>query len=261
MDSITFVGTATTLLRIGSFTVLTDPNFLHRGQYAYLGWGLFSKRLVDPAMWPADLPALDAVVLSHLHGDHFDRVARRSLDKRVPLLTTPHAAERLGRHGFAADGLQTWQVRTLERDGEQLTVESLPAVHARGLLGRMLPPVMGSMLTHRAPGRPVRRLYLSGDTLTGEHLDAVAERFPEVDTAVLHLGGTRVLARTVTMDDRQGVDALRRVDPGRAVAVHHDDYGVFRSPVSAFVQRAARVGLGERVVVPARGERLPLFAS
>jgi hypothetical protein len=30
-------GTATTIVRLGSFTVLTDPNFLHRGQRAYLG--------------------------------------------------------------------------------------------------------------------------------------------------------------------------------------------------------------------------------
>ena len=29
MDSLTFIGTATTLIRLGSFTVLTDPSFLH----------------------------------------------------------------------------------------------------------------------------------------------------------------------------------------------------------------------------------------
>ena len=45
MDSLTFIGTATTVLRLGSFTLLTDPNFLHRGQRAYLGKGLWSKRL------------------------------------------------------------------------------------------------------------------------------------------------------------------------------------------------------------------------
>jgi hypothetical protein len=64
MDTITFIGTATTIVRVGSFTVLTDPNFLHRGQRAYLGKGLWSRRLTEPAMQPADLPALNAVVLS-----------------------------------------------------------------------------------------------------------------------------------------------------------------------------------------------------
>lgn len=39
VGTLTFIGTATTLLRVGSFTVLTDPNFLHKGQRAYLGKG------------------------------------------------------------------------------------------------------------------------------------------------------------------------------------------------------------------------------
>jgi L-ascorbate metabolism protein UlaG (beta-lactamase superfamily) len=82
-----FIGTATTIVRLGSFTVLTDPNFLHRGQRAYLGKGLWSPRLTEPAMQPADLPSLDAVVLSHSHGDHFDPIARRHLDHTVPVLT------------------------------------------------------------------------------------------------------------------------------------------------------------------------------
>lgn len=30
--SLTFVGTASALLRLGDVTVLTDPNFLHRGR-------------------------------------------------------------------------------------------------------------------------------------------------------------------------------------------------------------------------------------
>ena len=83
--SLTFVGTATTVLRLGSFAVLTDPNFLHRGQRAYLGKGLWSRRLTEPSMRVEDVPAVDAVVLSHLHGDQFDREARRGLDRRFPV--------------------------------------------------------------------------------------------------------------------------------------------------------------------------------
>lgn len=110
-DTLTFIGTATTVLRIGSFTLLTDPNFLHQGQRAYLGKGLWSRRLTEPAMQPADLPPLDAVVLSHLHGDHFDRIARRELDRTPPVLTTTPAARKLCTWGFDARGLNTWERR------------------------------------------------------------------------------------------------------------------------------------------------------
>ncbi len=91
-----FIGTATCLLRLGPFTLLTDPNFLHRGQRAYLGKGLWSRRLTEPSLQPAGLPPLDLVLLSHLHGDHFDRIARRELDREVPILSTPEASRRLG---------------------------------------------------------------------------------------------------------------------------------------------------------------------
>src|SRR4028119_32879 len=102
MDSLTFVGTATTVLRLGGFTLLTDPNFIRKGQRAYLGRGLWTRRLTDPSMRPGELPVLDAVLLSHLHGDHWDRVARRELDRELPVLTTTHAApppRRPGSHG------------------------------------------------------------------------------------------------------------------------------------------------------------------
>ena len=44
-DEITFVGTATTIIKLAGFTILSDPNFLHQGERAYLGLGLSSRRL------------------------------------------------------------------------------------------------------------------------------------------------------------------------------------------------------------------------
>lgn len=51
-----FIGNATLLIRYGALTLLTDPNFLHRGQLAHLGYGLVSRRLTEPAVDVADLP-------------------------------------------------------------------------------------------------------------------------------------------------------------------------------------------------------------
>ena len=253
MDNIRFIGTATTVMTLGSFTILTDPNFLRRGQRAYLGWGLSSRRLTDPALRPDELPALDAVVLSHLHGDHFDRVSKQHLDRAVPVLSTPSAVQRLGRWGFDGRAMRTWDQHTIEHGDEELRITSLPATHARGILGRMLPPVMGSMLELVRGGSVVRRVYVSGDTLMGSDVVEVKERYPEIDTALVHLGGTRVLFRTVTMDAAMGADFVACTDAAVTIPVHFDDYGVFRSPLSDFVDLVRDRGLDSGVRVPGRG--------
>ena len=261
VGSLTFIGTATTLIRLGTFTLLTDPNFLHRGQRAYLGKGLWSRRLTEPSHQPDDLPALDAVVLSHLHGDHFDRIARARLSREQPVITTPEAADRLSDWGFDTTGLATWTSTTLVRGDETLTVEAMPGIHARGPMRRLLPPVMGSLLTHRVHGETRQRIYVSGDTLTGDHVSEVARAHPGIDTVVVHLGGTRVLFHTVTMDGPQGVDFVRRVGPREVVPVHHDDYRVFRSPLADFERLLHLDGSPARLHRVHRGETVELVGA
>ena len=256
MLSLTFVGNATVLLRWGPFTLLTDPNFLHAGERAYLGLGLTSERLREPALGVADLPPLDAVVLSHLHGDHWDRRARRGLDRAVPIVTTPHAARRLqGLHGFRrAVGLGNWEWHDLARDGSVLRVTSMPGMHAPGPLGRVLPPVMGSLL--ELDGRLV---YLTGDTLMYDGVREVARRYPDIDVSVVHLGGTMLPGGLmVTMDGVQGADLLEVVRPRRAVPVHYEEYTVMKSPLSEFTAETDRRGLSDMVQVVGRGETVSL---
>lgn len=101
-------------------------------------------------------------------------------------------------------------------------------------------------------------VYLCGDTLTGDHLDAIRERFSPIDVAVVHLGGTRILAATRTMDREQGVDFVKRIAPDRVVPVHYDDYRVFRSPLSDFLGQASAAGLAPVVMTMRRGETLEL---
>lgn len=261
--SLTFLGTATTLVEYGGFTVLTDPNFLHKGDLAYLGKGLVSRRRTDPAMEIADLPRLDAVVLSHLHGDHFDRVARHGLDKEVPVITTPASARRLREWGFQAVALQTWEAHELRSPaGDLLRITATPGRHAKGPLRALLPPVMGSVWEFTPTGGAPLSIYVTGDTLVVDDLREIPVRHPSLDLGLWHLGGTRIpgilgLGLLVTMDGAQGADLLQIVRPRVTVPVHYDDYGVFRSPLQDFLDEVQRRGL-QGVRPLGRGERLPL---
>lgn len=250
--SIFFIGTATVLLRYAGFTILTDPNFLHAGDHVHLGYGLTSERKTNPAIDLADLPPVDFVLLSHLHEDHFDRRVARELDRSLPIVTTEQAAASLRGMGFGrAEGLDRWGSIVVEKGASRVRVTAMPARHGPPVVSRFLPDTMGSMLDFEAPAL---RLYISGDTLVHEDLRAIPRRYPGIDLALLHLGGTRILGVLVTMDAAQGVEALQILDPRKAIPIHYDDYTVFRSPLEDFVKAVREAGLEDRVVYLARGE-------
>jgi len=254
--SILFVGTATVILRYAGFTILTDPNFLHSGDHVHLCYGLTSRRLTDPALDIEELLPLDLCLLSHLHGDHFDRIAERKLDKHLPIITTRHAAASLKRKGFKATrGLGTWDTITIRKGGATLRLTSMPGTHAPGPLALLLPPVMGSLLEFEtAEGKRTLRLYISGDTLIHEDLKEIPRRFPDIDIALLHLGGTRVLGLLVTMDAEQGVEAIKMIRPHTTIPIHYNDYTVFKSPLRDFQKAARAAGLERKIVYLSHGE-------
>ena len=252
-----FIGTATTLLRLGPHTLLTDPDFRPRGKRAYLGKGISSRRRTQPALGPDDLPPIEAVVLSHLHGDHFDPVARDRLDKQLPVLTTPAAGRKLGSWGFReARGMRPWE-RVGISDGVSIT--SVPGEHAPSYARRLLPPVMGSVLEVSDGGGTPFRLYISGDTLFRPWLREVTERVGPLDAMVIHLGGTRILGLLVTMDGDQGADLVDLLAPPVTIPIHYDDYTVFRSPLGDFLRAVRSRGHADRVRTVARGETVSLL--
>ncbi|MDQ3602623.1 MAG: MBL fold metallo-hydrolase, partial [Actinomycetota bacterium] len=185
----------------------------------------------------------------HLHGDHFDRVAERKLNKATPIISTRHATSYLEKVGFTrTHALKTWETIEVRKGKATLNLTAMPGTHGPGPLGALLPPVMGSMLDFGDEEGGTRlRMYISGDTLIHERLREIPRRFPDVDLALLHLGGTRVLGIMVTMDADQGVEAMRIVDPRTTIPIHYNDYEVFESPLEDFKRAVGEAGLEDRV--------------
>jgi len=256
MGSVQFIGTATVIIRYQGLTILTDPNFLHRGDHVHLGYGMHSQRLTEPAISFEDLPPVDLVLLSHLHEDHFDKLVERRLARETPILTTASAALTLRRRGFTNTyPLRVWDYVNVRKGPVALRVTSMPGTHGPAVVAAMLPDVMGSMLDFRneRDGRAYR-MYISGDTLVHEDLKEIPRRYRNIDLGLLHLGGTRVLGVLVTMDAEEGIEGLRIIRPDVAIPIHYNDYDVFKDPLENFVRAVERAGLQAKVRYLHHGE-------
>ncbi len=178
-----------------------------------------ATRLTDPAMDIGDLPPIDLIILSHLHGDHFDQVAERELDKSLPIVTTGEAAKALTERGFTnVHPLERWDELSVEKGDARLRITATPGRHGPPVVSVALPDVIGTILEFgTGTADSGKRLYITGDTLVIDDLKEIPRRFPGIDLAMLHLGGGRVLGMLVTMDDEQGVELLRTVEPRVAI--------------------------------------------
>ena len=153
MDRLTYIGHATTLIRLEGTTVLTDPMLR-------AGLGPLRRQGLPPPPALSKLP--DAVLISHLHRDHLDIPSLRRVPSKTPLVV-PRGASRLvekaGRHPIVELGRgETISVGEVE-------VTAVPAEHGgrRGRWGSEIEPLGYVIRSERAQrllrGRhgPVRR--------------------------------------------------------------------------------------------------------
>ena len=248
------------LIRYSGFTILTDPTFIHMHEKVNLGFGLYTTRLTNPAVNIEQSPPLDLVILSHFHGDHFDQVAVRELGKSLPIVTTPHATEELSLRGFTnPQQLDTWESISFVKGDVRLQITATPGRHGPLPVAMFLPQVMGSILDFKikeVDGRShhLIRIYITGDTLVFDDIKEIPKRYSDINLALLHLGGTRVMGILVTMDAREGLEMFNIINPKKAIPIHYNDYDVFKSPLEDFQHEVKEAGLEERIYYLHHGE-------
>ena len=129
--------------------------------------------LVDLPIAAEDVVAgVDAVLVTHLHGDHWDATARELLPHDLPLFCQPHDAERLHAEGFV-DARPVFGDATLG----DLLIARTDGQHGTGEIGERMGLVSGFVL--HAPGEP--SVYIAGDTiLCDEVREALREHRPRL---------------------------------------------------------------------------------
>lgn len=227
--AVTWLGHSTLLIDIDGRRVLTDPVFSDRAS---------PSSLVGPARFHpapiaiAELPPLDAVVLSHDHYDHLDEQSIRALAGRgerffVPLGVGAHL-ERWGVPAERITELDWWQEARLG----DVRLVAAPAQHfsGRGLLDRN-----ATLWASWAFIGPDHRAYFSGDTGMFPGFAEIGERLGPFDLTMLEVGAFDEAWADVHLGPARALEAHRMLRGRTLLPVH---WGTFQLALHAWSQPA-----------------------
>jgi L-ascorbate metabolism protein UlaG (beta-lactamase superfamily) len=245
---ITHIGGPTALIEVGGWRLLTDPTFDPPGRRYGFGWGSRSHKLTGPAIAAADLPPIDAVLLSHdHHGDNLDTAGRTLLPSAGTVLTTTAGANRLGGN---ARGLQPWSTTRLQAPAKPaIEVTATPCRHGPPLSRPIAGDVIGFALGWDGQEHGV--LWITGDTVLYDGVRQVADRL-QVDTVLLHLGGVRFRVSgpvRYTMTAQDAVELCRQLRPRTVIPIHYEGWTHFQQGRAAIDREfaSAPADIGRRI--------------
>lgn len=210
----TLLRNAAALLSYGGSTFLVDPALDPAGARPPVA-NTPNQRpnpLVElPVGWEKVVAAADALIVTHLHMDHFDDTAARVLDRSLPLFGQPEDVERL-----AAKGFMDLRPVDPELGFAGVRLVRTPAEHGTGEIGRLMAPVSGFVLS--APGEPA--LYIAGDTVW---CDAVATTIAKhrPDVIIVNASGARFLEGDPIVMTAEDVAQVHAAAPDATIIVVH----------------------------------------
>ena len=172
---LTWIGHASFLAALGGRQLLIDPIFSKRIAHIV-------PRSCPPGLLPGQLPAIDAVLISHCHYDHLDKPSILGLPQDVTLVAPLGVGPLLQGWGKSrVIELDWWQ--SVELDSVRVTL--VPARHwSRRWLADTNHALWGGYVIET----DTARVYHAGDSAWFDGFAEIGRRFPGLDAAMLPIG-------------------------------------------------------------------------
>lgn len=248
---VTWLGHSTLLLEIDGFRVLTDPVFGERASpVSFAG----ARRFHPAPARIADLPRLDAVLLSHDHYDHLCASSMRQLARlNVPVVTALGVGARLEELGVAPDNvveLDWWEEHRLAKAG--LSFTATPAQH---FSGRSLTDRNQTLWSSWVLRGDRHQLFFSGDTGLTPEFAQVRERFGRFDLVLLEIGAWHPAWGTIHLGPENALRAFELLGGGSLLPIHWATFDLGLHPWAEPAETLLRLAQpsGARVLTPLLG--------
>lgn len=252
--SITLIGGPTALIEYAGLRIVTDPTFDEPTTYdsEVTGYEGFTLVKTSPAsMTPDQLGRVDMVLASHEHFDNLDLSGRRFAATVDHVFTTDVVVGVVP----GAQALTDWEAREVtSATGQRVTVTAVPAHHGPDGVWQAIGPVIGFVL--QSPGE--RTVYISGDNSDVEVVREIAQRFPDIEVALLNVGGPKFVDLLgdvyITLSDETAAEACEVLAAATIVPVHADSWQHLTQTTTSMKRAADARGIGDRVIVLVPGE-------
>ncbi|MCX5745970.1 MAG: MBL fold metallo-hydrolase, partial [Proteobacteria bacterium] len=247
---VTWLGHSTMLLEMDGLRVLTDPVFGTRlGPVPSI---MGPRRFHAAPVTIAQLPALDAILVSHDHYDHLCKSSWQELAKlRVPVVTSLGVGmllEKFGVEPRLVTELDWYETATIGGVGFTAT----PSQHFSGRLDSARNSTLWSSWVIETARRKV---FFSGDTGLTPEFRAIAERFGRFDLTMLEIGAWHPAWGSIHLGPENALTAFEMLGGGTLMPVHWSTFDLglhpWAQPAETLVERAA--ARGARIVTPRIG--------
>lgn len=216
---IVWFGHSSYYMQLDGKRFLVDPVFYDASPVSF-----FNKPFDGTDIYKTeDMPQIDYLIITHDHWDHLDHQSVTKLRGRIAMVICPlGVGEHFERWGFSLEKLVELDWDEQFKLEELLTITCLPARHFSGRSFTSNKSLWASFMVET----PSKRVYISGDGGYDSHFKEIANRFPNIDLALMENGQYNLDWRYIHLMPQELPKAIKELNPKHVITGHNSKYAL-----------------------------------